>query len=265
MFSRVILTFGVLEGLQSLHPGFQGRGALREEEVGIWIPTVAEKRRDGDYVPDHLAIFMPYVFVDDGIALSSGREVYGFAKSQGTVSSNGSDWPPAAPLPHAPRDLELHVRGGPRTSTTLTDELLLKVTCQKPSNKDPRTGLEEFLKDLRKHGGDIVDAARQLPPAIATAKELIDGHIRLVFLKQIRDAAHGDRAALSQLVEARGTVLKDPPLRWRRFSLPFTAAIEDLPSHPLISELGLQKQQTDARGFAVQFSFRIGAGEIRWP
>lgn len=120
VFSGVILTFGVLEGLRSLFPGFGDRGSLREAEAAIWIPTVAESKRAGGYVGDHLALFMPYVSVDDAIGLSSGREIYGVPKTEGWMDSIGGGWSASGPLPEPPDRLTLEVVGGNRgTAATL--------------------------------------------------------------------------------------------------------------------------------------------------
>ena len=53
------------------------------------MPTVAQRFEAGRYVDEHLAIFMPYIWVDDPIAFASGREVYGFAKTQGWMRRLG--------------------------------------------------------------------------------------------------------------------------------------------------------------------------------
>ena len=79
----VILTFGTIAGLRSLHPAHSGRGTASEPEAAIWITTFAQRLEHGRYVDDHLAIFMPYIWVDDPIAFASGREVYGYPKTQG--------------------------------------------------------------------------------------------------------------------------------------------------------------------------------------
>ena len=85
----VILTFGTIAGLRSLHPSHCDRGSASEPEAAIWVPTIAQRYEAGRYVDEHLAIFMPYLWVDDPIAFASGREVYGFAKTQGWMQRLG--------------------------------------------------------------------------------------------------------------------------------------------------------------------------------
>ena len=85
----MILSFGTIAGLRSLHPDHAGRGSASEPEAAIWVPTIAQRYDGRRYVDEHLAIFMPYLWVDDPIAFASGREVYGFAKTQGWMPRLG--------------------------------------------------------------------------------------------------------------------------------------------------------------------------------
>ena len=109
----VILTFGVIAGLRSLHPDHAGRGSASEPEAAIWVPAVAQRLEDGHYVDDHLTIFMPYIWVDDPIAFASGREVYGFAKTQGGCASSPTrvGIPGDGGPPDPPAELALDVYG----------------------------------------------------------------------------------------------------------------------------------------------------------
>ena len=107
----MILTLGTIAGLRSLHPAHSNRGSASEPEAAIWVPTIAQRFVDGRYVDQHVAIFMPYLWVDDPIAFASGREVYGYAKTQGWMQR--LDDPRGAPkaLPDPPESLVLDVYG----------------------------------------------------------------------------------------------------------------------------------------------------------
>ena len=88
--------------------------------------------------------------------------------------------------------------------------------------------------------------------------------VRQVFLKQIRDAEDGGRAALQQVVEARSSVTPGS-LRWRRLRGSYDLTVETLASHPLQDDLGLVPQQTIRWAFAAEFGFRMDSGAVRWP
>ena len=100
---------------------------------------------------------------------------------------------------------------------------------------------------------------------MATLAELMaEQVVRLAFLKQIRDAEHGDLAVVQQVVEARSSVLPGS-LRWRRLRGSYELSVERLASHPLEAELGLAGQQTVRLAFAAEFGFRMEAGVVQWP
>src|SRR5689334_22468132 len=108
----VILTFGTIAGLRSLHPDHSGRGSASEPEAAIWVPTIAQRYEGGRYIDEHMAIFMPYLWVDDPIAFASGREVYGFAKTQGWMPRLGDPRGEAhGRPPDPPESLMLDVYG----------------------------------------------------------------------------------------------------------------------------------------------------------
>jgi len=55
-------------------------GLIPETEVSFWVLTVAMQKTQGGLVPHHLAWFLPYLLVDEGNAIATGREVFGFNK-----------------------------------------------------------------------------------------------------------------------------------------------------------------------------------------
>jgi hypothetical protein len=86
-----------------------------------------------------------------------------------------------------------------------------------------------------------------------------------VFLKQVRDAAHGELAVLQQVVEARSSVSPESALSWRRLRGPYALSINQLASHPLADDLGLESEHTISLAFAAEFGFRMEPGVVRWP
>ena len=88
--------------------------------------------------------------------------------------------------------------------------------------------------------------------------------VRLVFLKQIRDAARGELAALQQIVESRSTVTPGS-MRWRRLRGAYDLDVNPLASHPLQDELGLVAAQQITRAYVTEFGFRMEPGAVRWP
>ena len=294
----VVLSFGTIAGLRSLHPEHAGRGSASEPEAAIWVPTIGQRLENGRYVDDHLAIFMPYIWVDDPIAFASGREVYGFAKTQGWMRHLGDprtqDGQPSrpAPPPSPPEELALDVYGATEygARAELGRERLLTVHRSAGPRRGPRAGptpdeeadgvdmstlVGHLLSALEpgselEFGGTRRASVLSRPVASARARaaafsELLTNQVtRLVFLKQIRDASQGELAALQQVVEARSSVTPGS-LRWRRLRGTYELSLRSLASHPLEGELGLEPEQTIRLAFAAEFGFRMDPGVVRWP
>jgi hypothetical protein len=302
-FPPVILTFGTIAGLRSLHPEHSGRGSASEPEAAVWVPTVAQRFEHGRYVDDHFAIFMPYIWVDDPIAFASGREVYGFAKTQGWMrrleDPRRTDGVARdARVPDPPPELALDVYGvdefGRGAEVGRRRLITIQAHGRRRSVGDgSRSGGGERVSGDQ--GNDLVSLAecfmselepsavpalgvgprRSLPSlarplargrgqARVVGELLSEQAVRHVFLKQIRDAENGELAALQQVVEARSRVVGGS-LRWRRLLGPYELSIAPLASHPLQDELGLPLEHTIRLAFTAEFGFRMEAGVVRWP
>ena len=290
----VILTFGTIAGLRSLHPDHRDRGSASEPEAAIWVPTIAQRFQDGRYVDQHLAIFMPYIWVDDPIAFASGREVYGFAKTQGWMrrlpdprTPHGRDG--AFRVPDPPEELALDVHGAPEYGAHAEVGRQRLITVRRRAAR--RGGPPEGPPDEDVDGADLASLAAyllsELDPAadgkltlttrrsfepLGKAKSragvfpalLREQVVHQVFLKQIRDAERGELAVLQQVVEARSSVAPGS-LRWRKLRGSYEVSMSSLASHPLEDELGLAPEQTIKLAFAAEFGFRMEAGLVRWP
>ncbi len=224
----VILTFGTIAGLRSLHPSHCDRGSASEPEAAIWVPTIAQRFVDGRYVDEHLSIFMPYLWVDDPIAFASGREVYGYAKTQGWMkrlddprrSVNGSP-------PDPPESLVLDVYGaaeyrrgselGRMRLLTLrrrgarrgdrADEIVdmpahgtdfASLVAHLVGELEPQSSVELASPIRRSRGAERIPAKFVRARTSTLAELLSEQVVRQVFLKQVRDAEHGELAAFSR-------------------------------------------------------------------
>jgi hypothetical protein len=77
---RVVVVFAQIEHLASDDSRDQHRGYLCEREVSVWC--LAADMTAGT----RLVWYLPYVFVDSGQAVASGREVYGYPKQMGSFA-----------------------------------------------------------------------------------------------------------------------------------------------------------------------------------
>jgi len=74
---HVMLTFGNVEQIKpQLEPWCQ-MGHVSERQVALWVPVVAVRSRQGRPIAMSLGWFVPYMWVDNPISLTGGREIYG--------------------------------------------------------------------------------------------------------------------------------------------------------------------------------------------
>ncbi len=164
----LILTFGTIAGLRSLHPDHAGRGSASEPEAAIWVPTITQRHGADGYVDEHLAIFMPYLWVDDPIAFASGREVYGFAKTQGWMRRLDDPRGHAdTPTPDPPESLVLDVYGAAEYSTQaeIGRHRLITVTRRRARRGGPADAGPEALADGVDLSSLVADVVSELEPA----------------------------------------------------------------------------------------------------
>jgi uncharacterized protein with NAD-binding domain and iron-sulfur cluster len=291
-WAPIVLTFGTIAGLRSVHPDHAGRGTADEPEAAIWVPVIAQRLQNGAYVDEHLSIFMPYIWVDDPIAFASGREVYGFAKTQGWMPPLGDPRRDgASPGADPPAEMGLDVYGVTDydARSEVARRRLLTIRARRATRGQAGSGfpgagaeghdltslLAYWIADLdpaAKPDGPVRrsgDPLRGRVAGLAARARLVttllsEQVVRLVFLKQVRDAVHGELAVLQQVVESRSTVTPGS-MGWRRLRGTYELDIEELASHPLQAELGLDSPQTIGRAFVAEFGFRMEAGLVRWP
>ena len=236
-------------------------GRLPETEVSFWILTLAMKKVGGVFVPDHLAWFLPFLFVDESNVIATGREVYGFNKQAGQIQKPASVQRP---------EFSLDVVGMQEFKPEATGQLerLLHVRCADHTDGHAASGnwqswdkataaiTPEILKTL------AIDS-RNKAAEIATL--LVTHQMRLVFLKQFRDVTNTQQACYQAIIEA--------PLMVQTFRQggflagKFVMNVNRLDSHPLAEVLGLRLEnceQQSALGLWMTLDFMLGEGVEIW-
>lgn len=226
-------------------------GLIPETEVGFWVLTVAMQKTQSGSVPHHLAWFLPYLLVDEGNAIATGREVFGFNKLAAQFQKPGQIQKPeftadvlgfkqfgADSIAQKERLLEL-------SASSATD---LTQSSDRDSIKNRMA--EGLLGNMRTNlGGGLVEFAARF----------INDHIPLVFLKQFRDAQNTHKACYQRLIEAPLKV--ETFFEGGIFLEPYTLNIVSLASHPLAQNLGLKGAgQKSTLGAWMQVDFVLGNG-----
>jgi hypothetical protein len=226
-------------------------GLIPETEVGFWLLTIAMQKTASGSVPHHLAWFLPSLLVDEGNAIATGREVYGFNK-QAAAFDKAQD----IQSPQFSAEVLGFRRFGPEV--VAQKESLLEVSSPAPQTSQSQwTDWETAKRDL----------ARELLPQVrndlgaglvAFAAQAALQNIPLVFLKQFRQAANPQKACYQTLVEA--------PLQLKTFqaggffSQPHEMNLRPLESHPLAQKLGIKEHQISSAGVWLKVDFILGLG-----
>jgi Acetoacetate decarboxylase (ADC) len=249
---HLMITWGQIARVSSQTPPYDQRGGVAEPQVAIWIPVLL---RDPTRSGERLAMFIPYIWLDNAMSLADGRELFGYPKSWGWLRFPAKTGRPvwkvdAFGLNYAPDALAAR-------------HPLLEVVR---SESAPETALDELgsLEELARHMATRLMARNSfledVELGLELASDVLDDRMRGVFLKQFRDVTDGLAAGLQQIVEADYTIrsLKAAPVLAAH-----QLTVHRLDSHPVGMELGLESQSLEL-AYRVQMSFDVGGGRVLW-
>jgi hypothetical protein len=255
---NVIVTFGVVGAIRPTLEPWHSMGAVREPQVGFWIP-VARVEPDGERLEaQDFGMFCAAMMLDNPISLLSGREDYGYPKTMGW-----SEMPAAATDASTPFTLDVFGMnfGGDEHPERRRLMELAPVGAQ-------LSEAELAIGDILTVGEWIKDMLFEKPEvelglhfAFAFGKALEDHKVNQVFLKQIRATADGRRADVQQVVVAPAVTSN---VKVSQLVHDYDLSIQHLDSHPLQDELGIAPQQRVTLALRMHFDFLIEAGEVRW-
>ena len=224
-------------------------GYLVEREVAFFVPVLLNDGQD-----ERIAALVPFVYVDNPAATVAGREIYGFPKF------------PARCRKFDDKDFEFEF-----------DSLVLE-TKAKDSRAVWRPVVQIRTGELSLPGAVLAGGAEELTQRLFEAvadeepdKSELDGlfggglppinFLRLLFLKQFRDATDPALAAFQQVLTA------EVPMRIRDGRFIFNQFDVKIPKYarPNISErLGLPSHFKTRWAAHVSLDFDLRAGESLW-
>jgi hypothetical protein len=252
----VLLTYDRLGRLASADPAARDYGWFEEHEAAIWV--LVEEQSSGRF---YWAI--PYIFVDNGYAVATGREIYGFPKAHGWI--------------HVPATSEFASYFGAET-LVLPEHHAYTQGERRPvlttRLTDPGDGAmgktRTSVMDMAKAAGDVLRNDSAIGIDDQTCKniwaflgDLFQRQVPMVFLKQFRDAAHPAKACYQAVVS---TDIKMTGFHGGRLLTgTYTSQIPNYASHPIRRDLGLAEDAISARlSFYVHFDLRVETGTILW-
>lgn len=259
----VVLGCADIQEIRSLFPEDTGKGFMPERDVAFWVPVVGECIDPSAPVAQHLAWFLPYIFVDSAPPMAVGREVYGFPKLAGRIDFGE----PEGRSSLVTVDAVAIDHYAPKSRAK--EHRILEVRRKVDADHGPLSLLwNAFDKALSGMWQGAFDAAQQV--AEDSALDLLTSvarrasaaqPVRMVFLKQFRDVGNPRRACYQTIVMANAQTTAyrgGGPLDG-----PFEVQITRLDSHPIVEELGLPGERIEASFAAwVDFDFDVDEGEV---
>ena len=255
---HVMVTFGVVGAIRPTLEPWHSMGAVREPQVGFWIPVARVKEeRDGDVEGTHFGMFCAAMMLDNPISLLSGREDYGYPKTMGWSTMPEGD----LTAPFTLNVFGMNYGGGqapePRPLMELTP------VGEELSEVDLAVGdvlaVGEWIKQVLFDDRDEVELGLRF--ALDFAEALRRHTVDQVFLKQVRATVDGRQADLQQVVVAPA-ITKN--VRASQLRHDYDLTIHHLDSHPLHDELGIVERQRVTLGARMDFDFLIEAGRVEW-
>ncbi len=226
-------------------------GFIPETEVSFWVLTIAMQKTSDGHTPHHLAWYLPYLLVDEGNSIATGREVYGFNKQAAEFEK-----PQKIRSPQFNADVLGFKQFAPIAVARKERLLELKPSSAETSQskwKDWNSAKSEFAGELLKNirpdlASGIVEFA---------SRAIID-NVPLVFLKQFRHAANPRKVSYKAVVEAHLRI--EVFHEGGPFSGPYRLTINHLDSHPFAQKLGLKEEQISTLGAWMKVDFVLEHG-----
>ncbi|RPI97023.1 MAG: hypothetical protein EHM39_10170 [Chloroflexi bacterium] len=236
-------------------------GYLPDRESAFLVPLLQRTRGE---MPS-LKIWVPYLLIDQMSGMVTGREVWGYRKSIGSISLPANSHDPA----RFSAKTMLFKKFSNQTLGKIGTLLQVRSKSSIGEFTSIWDGFEHAFKEiiertLGKIGGELAEL-----PEEVLASFLGKSHMPVINLKQFRDAVDSTKACYQALVESPCQLDK-----WTGGGLlsgEFEIEITTCDSHQIVSDLGLgQLGSGDSTviqplfGWWIQLNFSTLAGSIIW-
>jgi hypothetical protein len=257
----VLVTFARYAQAGPASPPFDQWGFVPYQEVIFSIFAVRLKKVGGTWLAEHVGALVPYIYVDDAIAMVAGREVYGMPKTMASISL--PEGPHASPL-----QFSLETVSTPRFSPDEPFRAMPIASLQQvvPLQAKPLHVWEDMEAAVQAIRGIIFGGHQIHLPSVGLLLEVADIFIehKLPFssLRQLRSLSAPDQAAYQSIV--------DFSARMERFEraglLPgsFSLSLPENALYPIGEDLGLADGQKAEAAFWLDWDFLFEGGREVW-
>lgn len=247
----VTLTFTRIAAVSSASPGFSDLGTLSENEATLWVPVV-DTDRSSDGPP--LMVAVPYMFVDNVLALAAGREIFGFPKDPAAVIIPDN---PATDVFAVDADTVATFGNGVHLQPMRIIEVAPAAVPGAPGATPPMDGravFEEMVKIVEGLVRNLGDPWVDLHLAMQMLAEIGRPELETLLLKQMRDLADGLKACYQAVVRSPLQISSVPSFNVLGAHV---VTLTSTDSHPLISSLGLGSASLRQISLPVLFAFNL--------
>ena len=240
-------------------------GWMPETEAIFWLLVTAVKPRGAVAVAQRVVSFIPYAFVDNPLAMTAGREVFGFPKEIGWLEMP-TDPQHAAHFSVDTIAVKRFAAGNKARPPEMQRHRLFEINRVRGAGATARPTTWRSLVQAADDIKQVVFAdGSPVVPGVRFAEELLHDlgthELSLVFLRQLFDVADGTRACYQAIAEApvqidfhRGMLLPGT----------YELTLHDFDSHPIRKDLGLKRRQRAVLSFWVEWDFTMDCGHDVW-
>ncbi|MCO4763898.1 MAG: hypothetical protein KC502_20460 [Myxococcales bacterium] len=267
--SWLMVTFQEIERLQSKSEPARSMGYTTELEACVWMAVAQPPPH-----PPRPALALPWIWPDTGLAVATGRELYGFRKQLSwirmpTVGEHGHLSPQErAANNQADNDTPFVVESlafpqfSPETMARRMP--VLKIQRIDPPADGPVVELGERVEDL---GDALQDNTAGLAPFADILCHFANLRVPMLLTKQFRDVGTPDGACVQSVVEVAGEHLEIDGLYYTLGN--WKMVLPKLASQPIAEELGLKVEEDGSVALAgvsakIDYSFDLDLGRELW-
>ncbi len=256
LLDRMLLLVGSFAELGSGAHGFGDWGTVSETHLSLWVPVAAGHDEGGIFMPDHVALTVPYILVDNPLSYAGGREDYGYPKAMACFEPAGGSGPKVEVSVFGGNFGRANKAGWVRLMTVLVEQAAVAADETAPWRKG-----DELVPYIEEQETPDSIAVSGFSLANIVAELLSDGAPQ-VSLKQVRDAGPQDVACYQAIVQAP---VRMTNLKWRDAGGPWKVEVEALESHPLQEDLGIAGTLSADVALEVEFDLTLEPGKAIAP
>ena len=255
----LLFTFSDIQRGYTLDKSYTKYGVLEEKALQVFMPLAeCVSKGDGTWSVQRIVFFIPYIFVDQPLNVSIGREELGYPKSLAQVRLN----PPSSfeidTYGFQKFDAANPAYGGyhPLVQVNSLSEIQKEKLWH--SHADAWQVLKGHLEVLSK----AKEFSYSLPFVFHELGDFLHKRIPLVFLKQFRDIEKPETARFQAITEGDGILdhFKGGGILHGEHQI----HISDFASYPMKTDLGLVDTILVKHAFWMEGNLRFNTGKNLW-